>query len=125
VLPVSWQKLEGHLMDNRASLVWETASESNSDYFVVEKQSGSGSFQEIGRVEAAGNSSGLRRYQFLDPSADQRIQLYRIKLVDQDGRQYNSASIALRQPPTNEAWLPYPNPAKNQLIVKHPTSIIG
>jgi hypothetical protein len=125
VLPVSWQKLEGHLMDNKASLVWETASESNSDYFMVEKQTGASSFREIGRVEAAGNSSGLRRYQFLDPNADQRIQLYRIKLVDQDGRQYSSPSIVLRQSSTNGAWLPYPNPAKNHLTVKHSYSITG
>lgn len=125
VLPVSWQKLEGRLVDNEASLVWETASESYSDYFMVEKQSGAGSFREIGRVGAAGNSSGLRRYQFLDPNADQRIQLYRVKLVDQDGRQYSSPSIVLRQSSTNGAWLPYPNPAKNHLTVKHPSSITG
>lgn len=125
VLPVSWKKFEGQLSGLQAELTWETASESNSDYFIVEKKRGTGIFEEIGRLPAAGNSSGLNQYYFEDPQATAPTQLYRLRLVDRDGRSHTSYTIVLRQTEAHKSPVVYPNPANDQLTIRHEQSING
>lgn len=125
VLPVSWIKFEGRLLGQQAKLNWETASESHSDYFVVEKKRGAGSFEEIGRLPAAGNSSGLRQYHFEDPQATEAFQLYRLRLIDRDGRSHTSRAIALRQTQVDKNPVLYPNPTSDQLMIRHDHPIMG
>ena len=66
-------------------LEWRTASESNSQAFIVEKSTDGTSFQNLGMIEAAGISFEEKVYRFLDINATSGIAFYRLKQLDKDG----------------------------------------
>ncbi|MBC7487912.1 MAG: hypothetical protein H7282_14310, partial [Cytophagaceae bacterium] len=63
-LPVEFTDFNAIRKGAGALLTWGTAIELNSSYFIIEKSLDGISFSSIGRVEAAGNSSSLIRYNF-------------------------------------------------------------
>jgi len=65
-------------------LTWETATESNSDYFVIERSFNASDFSEIGRVGATGTSYENQSYSFIDQWAGAEM-YYRLKQVDVGG----------------------------------------
>lgn len=91
-LPVVFANpLRGWYEGAGVQLAWATAEEGSSHYFAVERAvAGQGYFDEVGRVEAMGNSQGYHAYGFLDggtaatglPSGDL---LYRLRQVDLNG----------------------------------------
>lgn len=85
LLPVDLIDFRGALIDEFIQLTWKTASEINSETFIVERSSDGVSFEEIGRVDAAGNSSVERAYQFIDNQPLEGNNYYRLKQVDFDG----------------------------------------
>jgi len=85
VIPVELVSFTGEERSCKNHLIWETATETNSDYFVVERSLDAVQFSEIGRVDAAGNSSQNSSYNFVDSWAGATM-YYRLKQVDNDGR---------------------------------------
>jgi hypothetical protein len=94
-LPVSLLDFNGLVRNKAIELVWSTAQETNSRYFDVLKSMDGISFTEIGKVNAAGNSTGLRGYQFMDNTPANGINYYKLKQVDMDGRFVYSKNIAV------------------------------
>ena len=95
-------------------LWWSTDSEVNSDKFIVERSIGSTTnFEEIGRVEGAGNSSEYLEYAFEDNRIESGIHYYRINAVDLDGTSDYSSIITINVASefTKNKMLVYPNPA--------------
>jgi hypothetical protein len=84
-LPISLSKFEYTLKENTVSLLWQTASESNSDYFDVERSVDGVKFEKLGKLKAAGNSSDNKDYSFIDNKPNY-INHYRLKEVDFDGK---------------------------------------
>ncbi len=76
-------------------LYWSTLSESNSNYFDVERSSDSRSFRPVGRIPAAGVSSSKRNYTFTDNSPAIGINYYRLALVDNNSKTDFSKIISL------------------------------
>ncbi|TAL59462.1 MAG: T9SS type A sorting domain-containing protein [Bacteroidetes bacterium] len=70
---------------------WATASETNNNYFTVERSLSFGEgWTEVGRVQGAGNSSILRNYEFTDISPlssgeGPGVRFYRLKQTDYNG----------------------------------------
>jgi hypothetical protein len=67
---------------NEVLLTWQTATEQNSDYFVVERSSNQHSFTSVGTVKATGVASS---YSFTDATPARGLSYYRLKKVDKDG----------------------------------------
>ena len=82
--PVELLNFAGEERDCKNYLTWETATEINSDYFVVERSLDAVQFMEVGRVDAAGNSLQNITYNFMDSWAGATL-YYRLKQVDIDG----------------------------------------
>ena len=75
--------------DNSAALVWTTANEVNTKLFVIQRSNNRESWNDIGGVEAAVTSSGIKQYNFLDKNvydgrSNREVYYYRLKMVDQD-----------------------------------------
>jgi hypothetical protein len=68
------------------SLRWGTANESASSFFSVERSADGTSFKEIGKVNAAGNSSTAKSYVFTDTYPLDVTSYYRLRLLDKDGK---------------------------------------
>jgi len=82
----------GEERDCKNHLTWETATESNSDYFVIERSFNADEFNEVGRVDAAGTSYENQLYSFTDQWAGAEM-YYRLKQVDLDGSQGYSSLV--------------------------------
>jgi hypothetical protein len=67
-------------------LFWSTASESNNDFFTVEKSTNGIDWEIIDRQNGAGNSSIQLNYYFLDQSVESLINYYKLKQTDYDGK---------------------------------------
>lgn len=62
---------------------WTTASETNSKYFIIERSINGTSFEDIGKMNAAGYSSTKLDYSFIDKNTEKgTIYYYRLKEID-------------------------------------------
>lgn len=86
-LPVELTSFEvlRHKSDHAISLNWQTASELNSAYFVIEKSSDGNSFYQISKISAKGNSQVTVNYAFEDREPLEGMSYYRLTQYDLDG----------------------------------------
>ncbi|HEV7782338.1 MAG TPA: hypothetical protein VGO58_13785, partial [Chitinophagaceae bacterium] len=95
-LPVKLTYFKGRLENNTVVLDWQTSEEHNSSYFDIERSVNGGAFQKIGNVQAKGESNSPTVYNFIDnhPSAGSNV--YRLKIVDKDGKFIYSPLVNIR-----------------------------
>jgi hypothetical protein len=120
LLPIKMQNFDcAEIADQTIQIDWETISEINSDYFIVERSSNGLNWEELKKVDAVGNSSTLQAYKAFDYQAYSPISYYRLKQVDSDGQFTYSEIRAVRfKTEQNKSLLVYPNPATNQITLK-------
>lgn len=94
-LPVELIEFDAESTQNAVVLRWTTASEIDSDYFVVECSSDGHTYQEVGFVDAAGNSSQVINYEFFHYNVGFDTRYYRLRQVDYDGAFEYSKTIAV------------------------------
>lgn len=95
------QNLEGHNLQVGTMLNWSTAYEEDNSVFIVERSDDGSTFRNIGTVEAAGTSSEIKQYNFLDIMANAERSFYRLKQIDLDGTFSFSDVVAVPQLFTN------------------------
>ncbi|MBS1508401.1 MAG: T9SS type A sorting domain-containing protein [Bacteroidetes bacterium] len=83
-LPVELLFFKGKLNTNDVQLTWATASETNFNYFIVERSADGKSFQQLGTVSGSGTSKSRHDYSFTDSRPLSGINYYRLKEVDFD-----------------------------------------
>ena len=71
--------------DNKTILRWTTFSESNNDYFSIERSVDGISWREVGRVEGSGTTNNSNTYEFEDVSDDEEIMYYKLSQTDFNG----------------------------------------
>jgi len=111
-LPVELISFEGFNTEKGNLLVWKTASEHNSDYYLIESST-TGEFNEnsiIGQKTAAGNSNQLIEYSFLDVNFSKQINYYRITQVDFDGNFKIYGPIDINNLESKKEIVKYVNP---------------
>jgi len=82
-------------------LNWNTANETNSQVFIVEKSSDGVDYMVIGEVEAMGESNADNGYRFLDVGVNNEMSYYRLRQVDTDGTASFSQTILLKKTMSN------------------------
>ncbi len=83
-LPIELTSWEGVCDGKDVKLTWTTATERNSEYFAIEKSVDGQEWMEIGRLEAAGNSTQNRTYSFVDENTN-GLAYYRLVQADLGG----------------------------------------
>lgn len=84
-LPVELLDFSANQEGDVVLLNWSTASEIQSQFFYVEKTSDFVHFSNVARVEAAGTSNEILRYDATDWDPFYGISYYRLRQVDIDG----------------------------------------
>ncbi len=74
---------------------WTTASEQNTDHFIVERSTDGILFQPLARVEAAGHSSQVQHYAVKDEDPLGGVSYYRLRETDTDGAVHFSEMVAV------------------------------
>jgi hypothetical protein len=83
---VSWVSFDAFKQNRTVKLEWSTASEQNSNQFVVQHSTNGNDWTVLGRILAAGNSSSLKKYAYIHTSPVKGNNYYRIAQVDIDGK---------------------------------------
>lgn len=121
IFPVEWLDLGVKEDKGRALIEWSTASELGSSHFIVERSNDLRMFEQLGRVEAAGNSDQIQAYNFMDARLEglaTKTLYYRLRQVDLDGKFSFSSIMELKLGDESSIELVYgPNPMQDVLNV--------
>jgi len=96
-LPIELIGFDGKCNGNETMLYWSTASETNNDYFTVEKSTDLDKWEIVTIVKGAGNSNVLLNYSAYDYSPSFNIpDYYRLKQTDFNGKYTYSDVISVK-----------------------------
>ena len=84
-LPIELLSFTAHPVEKGCGLEWVTATETNNDYFTLERSHDGMNFEEAVRVKGAGNSTQTITYRYTDEHAFSGVSYYRLKQTDYDG----------------------------------------
>jgi archaellum component FlaF (FlaF/FlaG flagellin family) len=96
----------------RIRLEWITASETNNDYFSLERSSDGLNFEELNQVKGAGLSASLHTYHAFDNRPLTGINYYRLKQVDLDGKYVYSKMVSVLHEQVKLTLSPNPTDGK-------------
>ncbi len=109
-LPVTLVAFEGSYKAPYAVLSWESAVESGLAYYDVEKATDGKHFQKLAQVPATGSNSRYR----INELQPETLALYRLKLVDLDGKfSYSTVQEINHDNAPHTTLTVYPNPVRN------------
>lgn len=118
-VPVELTRFEASTQDTRVALEWETATETDNDYFAVERSIDGKTFTTVGRVNGNNTSSETIKYQFEDEPQQAGQYYYRLKQVDFTGEfSYSPIVSAVLDFAADKDLHLYPNPTSAQLHVE-------
>ena len=118
-LPVELLAFKSQCDNNNVIINWTTATETNNDFFTVERSTDGKLFSQIAIVKGAGNSNAVINYEAIDLQPLEGVGYYRLKQTDYDGKFKYSAVISsncaqsITIEPTISA---FPNPFNGMLF---------
>ena len=119
-LPVDFLGMEVECSNGGYNTVtWKTASESNSDYFVLERSRDGIHWTEITELKAAGTSNKENHYTHYDLGAGRYFEgYYQLTQVDYDGKFkiYDPVSVQCNKQAEYQVAV-YPNPVTDKMLV--------
>lgn len=115
VLPIELTYFKAEAANTAVELTWGTATEINSDHFLVERSTDGEHFATVGHVQAAGNSLADLHYAHVDPDPPSGVLHYRLRQVDTDGRSAYSDRATVLMGGLVLAGPPYPNPSSSEV----------
>jgi hypothetical protein len=117
-LPVELLYFDAEHENHIVNLSWETLSEINNDYFIVERSDESFIFSPIEKINGAGNTNQLQKYKTIDTEPLKNTSYYRLKQIDFDGKYSysNIVSVYINEEAEDLMIHIYPNPNRNRLF---------
>jgi hypothetical protein len=117
-LPVALLHFSARNDGDEVQTAWTTATETNNDYFTVERSADGKLFEPIGNVAGAGTSTLRNNYSFNDVHPFNGVSFYRLKQTDYDGRySYSDIAAVERHKSSTLSFTVFPNPATNQTTI--------
>lgn len=118
VLPVSLLNFTAKKKEQSVLLMWQTATEINTNFFNIERSFDGIHFNNIGKVNAVGNSNIIQNYKYNDNSLSRNSEVYyRLQTIDVDGAGSYSKIEKVNFTTPEMTFIVYPNPAKSVIYV--------
>ncbi|HYG19610.1 MAG TPA: T9SS type A sorting domain-containing protein, partial [Ohtaekwangia sp.] len=122
-LPVVFSSFTGSTVGRTNHLFWETASEIDNHYFILERSANGETFEAIGHVDAKGSPGRGVSYHYIDELPFTGRNYYRVKQVDLDGQfEYYDKVVMLtveNMVPSDLDFSMYPNPTSKNSVTLH------
>lgn len=110
VLPIELLNFKASLNnDKTVHLNWTTSTETNNDYFTIERSRDMENWEEVSKIRGAGNSNTNLNYNEIDTKPFEGVSYYRLKQTDFDGSSEYSPTVYVKNSKLNSIEL-YPNP---------------
>ncbi len=126
-LPIELIDFEGKAQENGHLLQWFTASETNNDFYTLERSTDGKNFERITTISGAGTSSKPQTYSFLDRFAPNGISYYRLSQTDLDATTRYLGTISLYRQSPSKLYIQniYPIPTSDKLFVEFGNPSMG
>ncbi|MBL7705852.1 MAG: T9SS type A sorting domain-containing protein [Taibaiella sp.] len=115
-LAVNLLSFKASIINTMVQLDWATAGERNNKGFGIERSTDQTNWAEISFINSQSNSENVSTYRFIDRTAEQGKNFYRLKSLDLNGSLAYS-SIAMITLNKDQQIMVYPNPATEALMV--------
>jgi hypothetical protein len=127
VLPVELLNFSASDRETNVALAWATATEKNTDYFLVERTLNTINWMTVARSKAGENSQNTLYYEATDDEPAYGISYYRLKIFNLDGSFSYSKLETINLTKSEEFVIFYPNPSSGivNLATSHLTSEIS
>jgi hypothetical protein len=118
-LPLTLLSFNAVLVNKTTQLTWQTTNEINTAYFTIERSIDGATFNDVGRVNAKGNTTTLTTYNYDDDilSVSNDKIYYRLKQEDKDGRITYSKVVVINITDRKTDVTVTPNPARNYFTI--------
>lgn len=112
-LPVEFVAFDVEKNGKEVQLNWSTASEYNSDHFVIERSIDGIEWDSIGIEKGMGNKNNFTHYTFKDKKPGKGHNYYRLRQYDQDGKfmVYDIKTVYMDEDHSDLSV--FPNPCEN------------
>ena len=126
-LSIDLTSLEATNTTDGNELKWTTETEVENDYFIIERSYNGETYEEIGMVEAAGNSNSIQQYTFNDEKVVGRLNYYRIVAVSYASFKQFSNVVAVETETVSvlDAVNIAPNPVRSTFTLSFDSDING
>jgi hypothetical protein len=115
VLPVTISEFKGVQGNKKNILSWKTITEIGFSYFELQKSTDGNNYQLIAKINANGNASS---YSHDDNNLAGKVNYYRLKMVDVDGRFKYSNTVVITETGSSVVLNTIrPNPFVNRLVI--------
>jgi len=106
-----------HSENSELVLNWATASETNNDYFIIERSQDALNWEIVEKVSGAGNSNTQLNYSLIDTKPFSGTSYYRLTQTDFNGefKELKTISVLLNN---NSNINLFPNPFADELIIE-------
>lgn len=95
-LDVSLTSFDVTSTNRNVQLSWETATETNNDYFTLERSLDAVNWEKVQQIDGAGTSLETKQYSFEDKNIQSKMAYYRLSQTDFDGTQSNYSVRAVK-----------------------------
>ena len=127
VLPIELLSFEAFENSADVEIKWSTATEINSDYFLLEKSYDNETFELVAKVGASGKSFSIKNYSVTDnTSKKQGLIYYRLKEIEKGSNDAEfSKTITFYSEKESLNFEVFPNPVTAELSLKIPKVAFG
>ncbi len=116
-LPIDLVSFTADLDNSDVHVDWTVASQTNNDYFNVQRSIDGYDWEDIATIEGAGNSNQIMGYTHIDTDPYMGVSYYRLKQTDYDGNFEIFDPVAVLYEVNIVGILISPNPAKNVITI--------
>ena len=115
-LPMEMASIKANCTDYKTLLSWVTSSETNNNFFTIDRSENGFNFESIALIDGAGNSTSTLFYSWTDENPIRGTSYYRLSQTDFDGQSesFTTQSADCRQ---NQTINVYPNPFSKSLVL--------
>ncbi|MDF2437230.1 MAG: hypothetical protein K0Q95_1606 [Bacteroidota bacterium] len=127
-LPIELIKFDALSKDDIAEIFWITASETNNDYFTVDKSHDAVNWETVGIYKSkspSGNSTSSLNYSVSDDKPYPGTSYYRLKQTDFNGDYEYSDLVTLIRSEDNDIINVRPNPTQNSAEISYKCAVDG
>ncbi len=118
-LPVEIIDFNVNAAISNVELKWSTASETNNDFFTIQKSQNGGDWIDVAEIGGAGNSTMELRYSATDNAPFNGISYYRLMQTDFDGTHSYSDIKVVKYNGIDYAQISiFPNPTENRITIQ-------
>ncbi|MFN4233949.1 MAG: T9SS type A sorting domain-containing protein [Bacteroidia bacterium] len=125
LLPIELLSFNYTKEGNNVNIQWKTATETNNDFFTLEKSSDGINYEFFQNIKGAGNSNMPIEYKTKDTNPFEGVTYYRLKQTDYDGNFEYVGTIAVKTNKAVENIAVIPNPVLNNAEINFNSNLNG